>query len=502
MRIVSFILGWGMISNLSFAQNMDKTRPNIIFIITDDQDAATLDVYGDKACDTPNLDKLASEGITFTSAHHMGSYRGAVCTPSRCMLMTGRNLWETQGFNVKNPLNDYVHQPEENYAELTSSDPSFYSMPALFKRAGYYTFRTCKRGNSYEGANMLFDERYDKTCRDATDDDGSKWHADKAIEYFQRRIDQPTDQPFLVYLGFSHPHDVRHGKPELLKKYGAIDPGPPPEVNEMSPRLPVNYLPGHPFSQGHPDVRDENLVPGVFKRRDEATIRNEKGKEFACIENIDVQVGRVLKKLEETGELDNTYIFFTADHGIAVGKHGLVGKQNLYEHSWRVPFVVVGPEIKKGSKVRGNIYLLDVLPTLCDLAGIEIPSVVDGKSFRPVLQGQTETVREVLYGAYCGGTKPGIRCVKKGDWKLIKYDVMDGKVRETQLFNLRENPNELMTEHHDPKVVRLTGNKPKKKQVDLAENPKYASKRKEMETLLLEEMRKVNDPYRFWGQEE
>jgi arylsulfatase A-like enzyme len=270
----------------------------------------------------------------------------------------------------------------------------------------------------------------------------------------------------------------------------------------MAPNLPVNYLPEHPFPHGNPDIRDENLVPGVFKRRDEATIRNEKGKEFACIENIDVQVGRVLKKLEETGELDNTYIFFTADHGIAVGKHGLVGKQNLYEHSWRVPFIVAGPEIKKGSKVRGNIYLLDVLPTLCDLAGIEIPSVVDGKSFSPVLQGQTEIVREVLYGAYCGGTKPGIRCVKKGDWKLIKYDVMDGKVRETQLFNLRENPNELITEHHDPKVVGLTGNKPKKKQVDLAENPKYASKRKEMETLLLQEMRKVNDPYRFWDQEE
>jgi arylsulfatase A-like enzyme len=200
------------------------------------------------------------------------------------------------------------------------------------------------------------------------------------------------------------------------------------------------------------------------------------------------------------GELENTYIFFTADHGISVGRHGLTGKQNLYEHTWRVPFIVKGPGIKSGSRAPGNIYLMDVLPTLCDLAGIARSDTMDGISFKPVLMGEDETIRDVMYGAYCGGTKPGMRSVKKGGWKLIKYDVLDGKVRETQLFNLAENPDEFLIEHHNPEVVALTGVKPEPHQVNLADDPDYAGKRKEMEDLLLKEMIKWGDPYRLWDQ--
>jgi arylsulfatase A-like enzyme len=105
-------------------------------------------------------------------------------------------------------------------------------------------------------------------------------------------------------------------------------------------------------------------VQGVGVHRDPATIRNELGREYACIENIDIQIGRVLDKLEAMGELENTYVFFTSDHGIAVGRHGLMGKQNLYEHTWRVPFMVRGPGIRPSSRASGYIYLLDVLPTL------------------------------------------------------------------------------------------------------------------------------------------
>lgn len=484
----------------SRAQNTNTKQPNILFIINDDQDAKTLGVYGDNACDTPNIDKLASEGMSLTSAHHMGSFRAAVCTPSRCMLMTGRSVWETQNLNVKWPPLDYTHKVEENYAKISTEDPSYYSLPALFKRAGYYTFRTCKRGNSYEGANLLFDERYDKTNREADDENGSKWHSDKVIDYLQRRIDQPTDQPFLIYLGFSHPHDPRRGKPDLLEKYGAVNPGPPKTINKKAPRLPINYLPAHPFEEGHPDLRDENSVEGVLTQRDEATIRNERGKELATIEAIDIQIGRVIDKLEATGELENTYIFFVSDHGIAVGKHGLMGKQNLYEHSLKIPFIVKGPQIKSNKKAKGNIYLSDVLPTLCDLAGIKIPKTVYGKSFKSVLKGKAKTIRDVTYGVYSGGTKPGIRSLKKGKWKLIKYDVMDGQVRKTQLFNLKNNPNELLIEHHDTKIIALTGNTPKRNQVNLADHPKYALKRKEMEALLLAEMKALNDPFRLWDQ--
>jgi arylsulfatase A-like enzyme len=140
--------------------------------------------------------------------------------------------------------------------------------------------------------------------------------------------------------------------------------------------------------------------------------------------------------------------------------------------------------------VEGNIYLLDVLPTVCDLAGIEIPETVNGTSFKPVLMGEKETIRDVQYGVYCGGTKPGMRTVLKGDWKLIKYDMMDGGVRETQLFNLAENPHEYLPEH----------GKTEEMETNLAENPKYAEKLAEMEALLLEQMIAHKDPYRLWDQ--
>ena len=200
------------------------------------------------------------------------------------------------------------------------------------------------------------------------------------------------------------------------------------------------------------------------------------------------------------GELDNTYIFYTADHGMAIGRHGLQGKQNLYEHTWRVPMVVRGPGIKAGVRVTGNIYLLDVLGTLCDVAGIKPPKTVESVSFRPVLQGKQETVRDVLYGVYSGGTKPGMRCLRKGDWKLIKYDVLDGKVRETQLFNLRQNPHELLEGHHADNVLALTGNRPSDNQVNVAADPKHADRLAELEALLLAEMKRLDDPFRLWDQ--
>jgi arylsulfatase A-like enzyme len=198
--------------------------------------------------------------------------------------------------------------------------------------------------------------------------------------------------------------------------------------------------------------------------------------------------------------LQNTYIFYTSDHGIAIGRHGLQGKQNLYQPTWRVPLGVKGPGIKPGARAVGNVYLLDLLATFCDLAGVAAPDTNEGLSFKPVLEGRQSTMRDVLYGVHCGGTKPGMRCVKKGDWKLIKYDGNNGAVHETQLFNLARNPDELLQEHHDPKVIALTDHTPAADQINLANDPRYAEQRKEMEALLLAEMRRLHDPWRLWDQ--
>lgn len=467
-------------------------------------------MYGNKVCNTPHLDKLAEEGVVFTEAHHMGAYVGAVCTPSRTMIMSGRSVWHLpikgahhgSGKGKKNRKKGNSQTKTGGAPMLAPKDLSSHTLGAVFNKAGYDTMRTCKKGNSYGAANQQFTTVKDKTCRAGNEQQGSKWHGDQVMDFLEgRESGKNSDKPFFIYYGFSHPHDPRNGTDEMLKKYGAKNKyNPGDAVLEKTPKVPKTWLPEHPFHHGHPGLRDEVAVQGVKKARDVNTVRNETGREYACIENIDTQIGRVLKKLEEMGELDNTYIFFTADHGISVGRHGLMGKQNLYEHSWKVPYIVKGPGIKGGKRVKGNIYLLDTLRTVCDLTGVEIPESCEGKSFKPVLEGKQETVRDVMYGVYCGGTKPGMRSVKKGDWKLIKYDVMDGKVRETQLFNLKENPLELIKEHQAPDVIAATGNKPKKDQVDLAENPKYAKKLKEMEALLLQQMIELDDPYRLWDQ--
>ncbi|MFI4860667.1 MAG: sulfatase-like hydrolase/transferase [Phycisphaerales bacterium JB063] len=466
-------------------------RPNILVIVTDDQAPFTLSCYGNTICRTPNLDALVERGVVIDRAYHMGSWSGAVCTPSRHMIMTGRTVWHIPGNS----------NPNHGDAGWVPAGLADQSMAAVFNRAGYVTFRTCKRGNSYEAANAQFTHRHDLTRRGGTAETGSAWHADRAVEFLHRMADRDEQRPLLMYLGFSHPHDVRNGLPDLLDHYGAYNADDPPsEVNPDAPPLPSNYLPAHPFPHGHPNLRDEVAVQGVMRSRSEATIRNEMGREYACIENIDTQIGRVLRQLEAMGELENTYIIFTADHGIAVGRHGLAGKQNLYEHTWRVPMIVAGPDIPHAGRATGNVYLLDILATICDFAGIDPPDTNEGVSFGPVVRGEVETVRDVLYGVYCGGTKPGMRSVRLGDWKLIKYDVLDGEVRQTQLFNLADNPDELLIEHHAPAVVALTGHTPAAHQVNLADDPRYAAKRAELEQLLQAEMDRLDDPFRLWDQ--
>ena len=468
---------------LLFNQCRHETpRPNFLFVLVDDQSPFDFKMYNPKSTlESPTIDKLAEEGMVFESARHMGSWSGAVCTPSRHMIMSGRTVW-----NLPSYRKQYQNPSAPDSLELQT-------IGAVFNRAGYLTMRTCKKGNSYPEANAQFSVVRDATKRGGTEETGSAWHGKQVMEYLNDRELKQEKQPFFIYFGFSHPHDTRDGTPELLAKYGAVnhtDTSSLPPAHPKQPPLPENYLLAHPFFHGHPNLRDEERVSGVWKRRDEQTVRNEIGREYACSENIDIQLGKVLNKLEAMGELVNTYVIYTSDHGIAIGRHGLMGKQNLYEHTWRVPFIVNGPGIRAGSRVEGNIYLLDILPTVCDLAGIEIPSTVNGVSFKPVLMGEKETVREVQYGVYCGGTKPGMRSVMKGDWKLIKYDMMDGAVRETQLFNLADNPHEYLSEHGQAGEY----------ETDLAENPEYAEKLHEMEALLLEQMINNNDPYRLWDQ--
>jgi len=481
IKCALFFLVFVMIWACDAAYDTTEKKPNFLFVLVDDQSPLDFNFYDPNSIlDAPNIEKLAASGMVFEDAYHMGAMVGAVCTPSRHMIMSGRTLWNLPTIG-------------KHAATNCPDSLELQTMGAVFNRAGYKTMRTCKAGNSYPAANAQFTVLREATKRKASEEGGSAWHANQVLDYLSVRESANESDPFFVFFGLSHPHDPRDGTPELLDKYGSVNHGDqeaPPLASPKQPELQSNYLAAHPFFHGHPKLRDEERVPGVWKRRDVATVRNELGREYACAENVDIQLGKVLDKLEAMGELENTYVIYTSDHGMSIGRHGLMGKQNLYEHTWKVPFIIKGPGIKRGTRSKGNIYLLDILPTLCDLAGISIPNTVEGKSFKPVIDGKQNTVRDIMYGVYSGGTKPGIRSVKKGDWKLIKYDTMDGEVRETQLFNLAANPNEYLPEH------QMKG----EMQTDLAEDPRYAAQLQEMEGLLLEQMELHNDPYRLWNQ--
>lgn len=478
-------------------------RPNILFIIVDDQSPFDFRFYNPKSTlKTPVIDRLAKEGMVFDAAYHMGSFSGAVCSPSRHMVMSGRTVWHLPIGPKATKKNKARNNQNDTFQKMCPPDIAQHTLPAVFNKAGYDTMRTCKRGNSYAGANALFTVCQDATKRGGTDDTGSAWHAEQVLQYLETRQNTQDRDPFLIYFGFSHPHDTRDGTPEYLSHYGATnhrDKRVIPEKNKKHPPLPPNWLPMHPFDHGHMEVRDEVSVSGVWKNRDEQTIRNELGREFACSENIDSQIGRVLDRLSDMGELENTWIFYTADHGIAIGRHGLQGKQNLYEHTWRVPLIVKGPGVVPGSRAIGNTYLTDTLATLCDICDIQSPASNEGISFLPILQGHQKVVRDVLYGVYCGGQKPGMRSVRNGDWKLIKYESPSGGLH-TQLFNLKNNPHEFVDDHHIASVSDLLPVVPQSSQRNLADDLRYSDRREAMEALLLSEMERLHDPYRFSDQ--
>jgi choline-sulfatase len=248
-------LGLGLLGMSSSADAATRARPNILFILVDDQSPFDLKVYDPKsALATPVLDRLAAEGMVLDGAYHMGAFVGAVCAPSRHMIMSGRTVW---------------HLPTAPDAMQKGRCPpnlELSTIPAVFNAAGYATMRTCKTGNSYEAANKLFTVRHDAMKRGGTAETGSAWHGDRVMDYLKERQTAKTAEPFLIYFGFSHPHDVRDGTPELLAKYGAVnhtDPDSPPPANPKAPKLPPNYLPAHPFHHGQPGLRDEVAVSGV-----------------------------------------------------------------------------------------------------------------------------------------------------------------------------------------------------------------------------------------------
>lgn len=407
-------------------------RPNVLLIVSDDQRWDTIAALGNGEVRTPNLDRLAARGFRFDNAYCMGSMVGAVCLPSRTMLITGRSLWRIP----KNP-------------RAKAAPPGVPVLPALLNAAGYTTFHCGKAGNSCTFGNAAFTTNIETEGRTAG---SATRHADAAVAFLERH-DGRT--PFFLYLAPPVPHDPRLAPAEFARMY---DPA--------SLSLPKNFLPRHPFDNGELFVRDELLAP--LPRTPDA-MRRHLADYYATISHLDAEVGRVLRTLERRGFADDTVVIYTSDQGLAVGgRHGLMGKQNLYEHV-KPPLIVAGPGVPRG-RSKALAYLFDLFPTVCELAGVPVPDSVEGRSLLPVVRGEVPRVRDRLFGAY----RDCQRMVRDERWKLIAYNAAGEK--HAQLFDLDHDPDELH---------------------DLSADPAHAAERSRLEAWLSALRRELGDPVDF-----
>jgi arylsulfatase A-like enzyme len=396
------------------------SRPNILLLLADDQRCDTISAYGNPAIQTPNLDRLARSGVNFRQAYCFGSPHGAVCVPSRAMLHSGRTLFRLPDLNL---------QGSRTLGECLGG-------------AGYQTFATGKWHNGREsfarsfqrGRNVFLGGMSDHSqvplvqlqeeAKFSAAEIGahfsSRLFADAAIEFLGER---DPERPFFCYVAFTAPHDPRMSPGNFNRMYRPQDMP-----------LPPNFLPQHPFDSGDLTVRDENLLPWP---RTPELVREQLSEYYGLVSHLDQQVGRIVAAVQEQGLDQNTIIVYAADHGLALGSHGLLGKQSLYEHSMRAPLIVVGPGIAAGDR-QSLVYLHDLFPTILEWADVPLPAENEGRSLRPWLSAAGAEAanggREVLFTAY----KDTIRAVRDERWKLIRYPQID----RTQLFDLVADPHE------------------------------------------------------------
>jgi arylsulfatase A-like enzyme len=442
-------------------------KPNILFIFADDQCYSTIQALGNTEIQTPNLDKLVNSGVTFTHAYNMGAWQGAVCIASRAMLNTGRFVWRAYGY-------------EEHQQELADRGEMW---GQLMQQAGYETYMSGK-WHVKTSAEKLFNhvvhvrpgmpatvpEAYNRpqspediTWTPWNQSFGGYWQGgkhwsevlgDDAVAFIDSAKNRET--PFFMYLAFNAPHDPRQSPKEFVEMY---------PLENIS--VPESYLSEYPYKDSigcGPSLRDEALAP--FPRTEYA-VKVHRQEYYAIITHMDQQIGRILEVLEKSGKANNTYIFFTADHGLAVGNHGLIGKQNMYDHSMRVPLFIIGPDVPENKKLDADVYLQDIMASSLDLAGLGKPDFIDFNSLMPLVRGErAESFYTAIYGCY---QKDLQRMVRAGGYKLIVYP----RIKVMRLYDLNNDPLEMN---------------------DLAQNPDYAEKKAELFQKLLVLQKQMDDP--------
>jgi len=452
--LITLILFLTACNSSSDKKNEPNGKPNIVYILADDLGYGDLSCYGQEHFSTPNIDKLAAEGMLFTQ-HYAGT---TVCAPSRSSLMTGQHTGHTfiRGNKEWKPEGQYPLEAEA------------VTVAEMLKDAGYVTGAFGKWGLGYPGSegdpNMQgFDEFFGYNCQRMAHNyyPGHLWHNQEKIELegnsghrFEtyapdlihaealQFIGNNNERPFFLYYPTTIPHA------ELLL----------PEENLAEFR--GKYLPEKAYKGAEPD--DKNFRTGAYGTQPEAHAAF-----AAMVSYLDKQVGELVEKLKEEGIYDNTLIMFSSDNGPHLeggadpdyfDSNGPFRgyKRDLYEGGIREPMIAVwNGKINAASTSKHISAFWDVLPTIAEISGATVPENIDGISFLPTLLGNKQPQHNYLYWEF--HERGGRKAIRRGDWKLVNYQVNDPEKTSVELYNLNTDPGEEnnVAETHPEIVVEL-----------------------------------------------
>ncbi len=433
----------------------DTKRPNIIMLLADDQRWDTLGCMGNKIIQTPNIDRLASQGVVFDNAFVTTS----ICMTNRACIFMGQ-------YGSRHGVIDF----------RTSFTPEQLrdTYPGKLKQAGYYLGFIGKWGvgkppttlfdynKGWPGQNRYFPDK-DLSVHLTTR------MGDQAMEFLDG---VPSDRPFCLSFSFKAPH-VQDGDPEKARVFT-------PEIRALYKEFPNGFLYDPRLESLYrgvvfpdPALSDPAFFAGLpeFFRPTETRIRwrwrfrtpemyqQTKKAYYRLITGVDTTVGRIVEKLEAKGLLDNTIIIFHGDNGFYLGERGFASKFYAHEVSLRVPLVIYDPrlpESQKGTRRKQFALSIDLAPTMLEMAGIDRPARMQGESLVPILRGETPPWRDEFFYEHLfdlGTRIPKSRAVRGTRYKYIRYLVDDP--RNEELYDFQKDPDEAVNLVGDPRYADL-----------------------------------------------
>ncbi|KAL1961709.1 hypothetical protein VTN77DRAFT_1313 [Rasamsonia byssochlamydoides] len=420
---------------------MAAKKPNILYIMADQMAAPLLSIHDkDSPIKTPNLDRLAREGVVFDNAY----CNSPLCAPSRFVMVTGQ---------LPSKIGAY-----DNAADLPADVPTY---AHYLRREGYHTALAGKmhfcgpdqlHGYEQRLTSDIYPGDYGWTVNWDEPDIRPDWYHNmssvldagpvvrtnqldfdeeviyKSTQYLYDHVRKRGDQPFCLTVSMTHPHDPYAMTKEFWDMYEGVD-------------IPLPKTPAIPHEKQDPhSQRVLKCIDLWGKQLPEERIKAARRAYYAACTYVDTNVGKLLRVLDECGLTDDTIVVFTGDHGDMLGERGLWYKMVWYENSARVPFIVHAPKRFSPKRVTENVSTIDILPTFVSLVGAElVPGLpMDGVSLLPYLTGEDGVKTDTVFGEYMAeGTQTPIVMIRRGRWKFI-YSLLDPPM----LFDLVADPTE------------------------------------------------------------